>query len=616
MEELQLSTNSNLNFLLQQKSTKMLAQEPDYIVDNMFLQIYNSLKVLPNYKCDSKQTISIHHLDVNDYKDDPFLEPILQLKTFVQSNLDEYIHSMILHGSMASLDYITGWSDIDIICILKTDKVKELGKVRNLFLKLENYLYKIDPQQHHGIQFITDTDLTFYTNTFYPYSLYQDAKIIFGVNVLTFNLRDCNRNTISMFYSICDRVENAWKTGVMKHHGLNGVYLESKYKNMNTMYQLKYFLSILMLLPTIWLNLAGVYCSKKQSFAIAKPFLSDENWQIIDKASKVRFSWSGIPTDNKIPEQVVKILGDNYFEEGFKFIQELKQRYIHYSFKYIADYCNAITKFCEQNSGKSIAMCGSIKNPGLSDLDFLVLDEEVKVDKNVQKFFKPLDQFGGDVLICPNKLYPYIPYIIDLRITPLQGNFSDIIEISEKERELLDMIEIIEWMPERIMRVRHILFNRTYSLDKLHLVTKSLFRSINMVAKISGQTPIKYSGEPSFKYLEDVLSIAEKYWKRFEDFVPIKGEVDGNISICYYYKSDGDEFGLLKRYLSHLVSFDNLISKELGKRVNLRVSKPLNISSSLQKIISTRWELCNQMFIWFKNRRYTKGMMKWGWLLS
>ena len=52
------------------------------------------------------------------------------------------------------------------------------------------------------------------------------------------------------------------------------------------------------------------------------------------------------------------------------------------------DYHHAISRFCADNSDLTIFLAGEISHPGISDLDFVVLDEEPVISKSVEPFLK------------------------------------------------------------------------------------------------------------------------------------------------------------------------------------------------------------------------------------
>ena len=104
------------------------------------------------------------------------------------------------------------------------------------------------------------------------------------------------------------------------HHGKNGKYLLENYKDTDTMYQLKYFLSVIMLLPTLFLNLKGNYCRKSDSFTLINEYFAQDRLELITTASKIRNDWPAKQgrkiNSNRIPTWLVKDLGRDYLKRG------------------------------------------------------------------------------------------------------------------------------------------------------------------------------------------------------------------------------------------------------------------------------------------------------------
>jgi len=116
------------------------------------------------------------------------------------------------------------------------------------------------------------------------------------------------------------------------HHKKNEVYLVENYKNIETMYQLKYFLCVIMLLPTLWLNNQGVYCKKKDSFELIKKHFSNKELELLTCASEIRTNWAQeINLDlnlNVIPMWIRNILGSDYLARGGKLAKIFERKNI------------------------------------------------------------------------------------------------------------------------------------------------------------------------------------------------------------------------------------------------------------------------------------------------
>ena len=61
-------------------------------------------------------------------------------------------------------------------------------------------------------------------------------------------------------------------------------------------------------------------------------------------------------------------------------------------------YEDVIKEFCKDNPGLDIYLAGEVSHPGISDLDFLVLDEKPKISERVKKYLK-----GGKLRFSPSK---------------------------------------------------------------------------------------------------------------------------------------------------------------------------------------------------------------------
>ena len=74
------------------------------------------------------------------------------------------------------------------------------------------------------------------------------------------------------------------------------------------------------------MNLLGEYPSKESSIKKCRSIMKGSSFEIIDKATLIRSSWSHFPvTSNEIPKEAMDILGKNYFFDGYNLIKEMKR---------------------------------------------------------------------------------------------------------------------------------------------------------------------------------------------------------------------------------------------------------------------------------------------------
>ena len=291
----------------------------------------------------------------------------------------------------------------------------------------------------------------------------------------------------------------------------------------------------------------------------------------------------------------------------------------------IEEYQKAIKEFCNLNNDLDIYLAGEVSDPGISDLDFLVLDKQPIVSPRVKKFL-----CGGNVIVYPREHFHFINHIEQFNLRRIQG-----VEIPlESPPELFfKTVEIIEWLPERILLLQNILDGGTRAtLHHTLLILKSIDRSIknveaycnvrfirpsvaeirrrygNMWAKM---TPID---ESMRKIVVSFIKIAHNAWNTFEKkCVLFSGTARGKIYITDYYKSE-NMFNNLLLYFKSMASINSILSEKLNERVNIEVEDVV-FNEEFLKFITHRWEMIDKIYNWFLEKGYKKGMIKYGWFL-
>ncbi|MBI2661768.1 hypothetical protein HYX09_05905 [Candidatus Woesearchaeota archaeon] len=225
----------------------------------------------------SHEKIRVQTLNEKDYTD-PYLKPILELQEFFNKNLSEYVLDMHVHGSLATLDYVKGWTDLDTFVVIKKDCVSNPGRLlelRNLLFRSKRLFYEIDPLQHHGHMAVSEYDTQYYCQMFFPLILFRYSKSLAGSHELEFRYRDCDD-------------ENMEKLDWFARYF--GNLAKSQDYRMGA-YGLKFFLHAITLFPTIFLQARGLHVYKKFSFDIARKNFTDEEWKPIDYVSGLRQRW-------------------------------------------------------------------------------------------------------------------------------------------------------------------------------------------------------------------------------------------------------------------------------------------------------------------------------------
>ncbi len=266
---------------------KIVYMNPDFKLktsNDVYRTLADSVKFLRNNIDSVSPSLSATTIVINkkykseDYKEKRF-RPINQMCDFIKKKLEPFIIDAYIHGSLSTMDF-TGYSDLDTLFIIKQAVMEDFQKIKlleNLFLESLKYLYNFDPFQHHGHFYLIESELKYYNQSYLPISAIELSKCILGNgSTLTLHLRDCHEESRKRF------IQSA------------GFVLRycSDYSNKTIQpYQLKKFLSHLMILPVLFLQLNGMYVSKKESFKIIRSRIPEDIWQIMEFVSTLRQQW-------------------------------------------------------------------------------------------------------------------------------------------------------------------------------------------------------------------------------------------------------------------------------------------------------------------------------------
>ena len=334
IQQLQDNLHSMLFWFLSPKSkglelidgfhcARMMSQNISLGYQNLPLD--NSEKIIKN--------LTIPELKEQEYieKDETYLTSIIELKNFAINNLSEYLTAFLIHGSIATLDYSKGWSDLDTYLIIKKETIFNpdcLLELREKLLNGYSYLLRIDPLQHHGFLLCTEVDLQQYPSYYMPLNVLKHSKSLLGETSITFHVLPTSLNVKKRFKNHVTFFKKTYESGILKHHMYNGEYLLDNFHNRNNaMYQMKNFLEFITILPAYYLEAKGTPSYKRESFSIVQPEVPSQNWELIEKASYIRTEWENREkhpyTGNKIPDWLIEILGDNYFKRIYDLIRVL-----------------------------------------------------------------------------------------------------------------------------------------------------------------------------------------------------------------------------------------------------------------------------------------------------
>ena len=304
-----------------------LEKEGPWAIEMLAKTIGFLYKDLPNLDCKKKKIeVEIENILDSDYLslNPRYLMPVIELKEYVNSNIGSDLEDFLIHGSIATLDYSIGWSDLDTYVIVKDEVIldpKRLTALRKNLIEANKFLKAIDPLQHHGFIFSTTYDLNNYFSNCLPIEVLINSKSLFKKNKLCLEQYRDISETRTFFKNKLKFFKECYESGEMNHHLLDGVKLLDNYEERNAMYQMKYFLSVLMSMPAFFLDALGNPTYKNSSFEKVREILN-QDLGIIEQASSVRNKWQENEShpfeNNLIPSWLEQELGLEYFRRSFE----------------------------------------------------------------------------------------------------------------------------------------------------------------------------------------------------------------------------------------------------------------------------------------------------------
>lgn len=219
---------------------------------------------------------------VNDYPE-MYSGPLNQLKALAENKLKKYLSGFYLHGSLSTMDYIKYWSDIDTLMIVNKNTIgdyKQLIELKHIITQTRKLLFFVDPFQLHGHFVVTEYDLDYYPQSFFPLTLFDYSKsFLFHDRQLLFALRDYSNERLAEFWF-----------GAVNYFLSKGLTYQ-KNRSTKTGRKIKLFLHRLMSYPLFYLQSKGEHQYKKYSFEIAKKDFPPQLWEPVETATDLMRKW-------------------------------------------------------------------------------------------------------------------------------------------------------------------------------------------------------------------------------------------------------------------------------------------------------------------------------------
>ena len=349
-----------------------------------------------------------------------------------------------------------------------------------------------------------------------------------------------------------------------------------------------------------------------------------------------------------------------------------KSFYNHPHYMDISEYSSAkedvISCFSISKDILAIFEYGSLNNFGISDLDIIVVLKN-NINKDCYKLIsknqlspqtlKVIDY--ASLIILPEKKINKLLMWDDLNLNQIYGNYLKIEKCNQIE---LEIARIIDWLPERIIRIEQTISNPKINVRKsLGLLKSSCYTLLNLIDIFNIEVN-------SFRYLINQVNNLRKEWFNFgreeseslilnlltetkqnlliglnlfddwlyDFFKPQYKESVFNAILkfpnnySYIFNNDinkriikGDNnminLSLSTFYFLHFQNYaleSGLISKKIKERfyINIIENKFLLLPNKYKKIIQTRIELFNMWANFLSENNFKSGLFKMGWFYN
>jgi hypothetical protein len=202
-------------------------------------------------------------------------EPVHKLKKIVDQK-SSLFQAAVLHGSVATLDDVCGFSDLDTAFFVRVDALKSVSsliELRQTARRLLTWTYAFDPFMHHGPHYITEIDMRMYRQAskiplgVFPYSAslgVSESVVIYTVK------RKSALKVLGSFRKFFDRVSH-------------------EYLPVCNTYKLEWIIGNTLILPVLFLQgKSPFYRYKRDAIPAARSHFTAEQWAPIDTASRLR----------------------------------------------------------------------------------------------------------------------------------------------------------------------------------------------------------------------------------------------------------------------------------------------------------------------------------------
>ena len=273
-------TGSLTAYLDQFNSWPLASSDPETVLlaalTQGYLLLAELVRQLPEVRTDTVHLEREFEAGTYRQRDPDYFSPVVRLVHFIRRQMVPHLALAAIHGSVGDLNYARGYSDLDTWLVLDEATVTNAALLRQFARKCYRSLtdlYRFDPLQHHGHMIATAIDWQWYSENWLPLDTFKHAcRLIPDKLGPEIRVRDSALDARYSFEELEElmrlRYARRWRP--------------------ETAYELKDYLSILMLAPALYLQAKGLYVAKQDSFQLAREHLPGANWDAMRYATQAR----------------------------------------------------------------------------------------------------------------------------------------------------------------------------------------------------------------------------------------------------------------------------------------------------------------------------------------
>ena len=214
-------------------------------------------------------------VDLSNYNqgykiDDDYWKRVDNLIKTIKDRLSIYCSNIILTGSLADRKVVQGWSDFDCVLGLRLSTINNFNNLKdfvNIVRTFKRDFKKIDPLAHHAFFIRTECELNAKSVSSLPVGLFENASSLHGLRKLQIRKKIQQKIDKEPLMREASFLQSTLDEGIMSHHSRAGMPLTFPLKyNSSQMYQLKYLVGRILLLPCSYAASKGVYLGKRSAF--------------------------------------------------------------------------------------------------------------------------------------------------------------------------------------------------------------------------------------------------------------------------------------------------------------------------------------------------------------